>query len=270
MPEGVPSATVGVVVLVASVVIMDIAQGIVGECRTYSDLIHTHEHTFAQLILPLQGTLAIATSLHRFELDDSRLFFLPPGCQHTFSAKNSNKFLVLDIPPFMLVGGESGNIQGGFSAVLDDRWLAIRSLMLSEVSHQATHNQDLTNLFGYAYSVLVREYTPRSIQYIHTNYYQPLELQELAVLESYNLTYYCEWFKKLTGVTPKTYIQKIRLEKAKVMLSHTDLSILQIAHHVGYEHHSSLTRLFRHYEKVSPLVYRQQTRRLEKSNQKFS
>ena len=249
---------------------MDISHSIVAECRTYSHLIHTHDHTFAQLILPLQGTLSIATSLHHFELDDSRIFFLPPGCQHTFSAKNSNQFLVLDIPSFMLVGGESGKIQGGLSTLLDDRWLAIRSLILSEVSHQATNKQDLTNLFGYAYSVLLREYTPRSIQYIHTNYYQPVELKELAELEGYNLTYYCEWFKKLTGLTPKTYIQNLRLEKAKVLLGHTNLSILEIARHVGYEHHSSLTRLFRYYEKVTPLVYRQQTRRLEKRNQKLS
>lgn len=249
---------------------MDICQGIVGECRTYSDLTHTHEHVFAQLILPLQGTLSIATSLHNFELDDSRLFFLPPGCQHTFFAKNSNRFLVLDIPSFMLIGAESSKIQGGLSTVLDERWLAIRSLMLSEVSQQVAINQDLTSLFGYAYRVLLREYTPRSIQYIHINYHQPLELQKLAELESYNLTYYCEWFKKLTGVTPKTYIQNLRLEKAKELLTHTNLSILQIAHRVGYEHHSSLTRLFRQYKNVTPLVYRQQARRSEKRNQKFS
>jgi AraC-like DNA-binding protein len=249
---------------------MDIPKGILGECRTYSDLTYTHDHIFAQLILPLQGTLFIETSSHHFELDDSRLFFLPPKCQHTFYANNNNEFLVLDIPSFMLASDQTSKIQGGLSTVLDDRWQAIRFLMLSEVSHQSTANQDLTNLFHYAYKLLLQDYRPRSLQYIHANYHESLEVQKLADLEGYNLTYYCEWFKKLTGVSPKSYIQKLRLKKAKELLEDTNLSIFQIAQQVGYEHHSSLTRLFQHYENVTPLAYRQQTRRLEKREQKFS
>ncbi len=247
---------------------MESSKSILGEYRTYSDLAYTHHHVFAQLILPLQGTLFIETSLHNFELDESRLFFLPPKCQHTFYAKSNNRFLVLDIPNFMLAAEETSKIQGGLSTVLDERWQALRFLMVSEVSHQSTANQDLTNLFHYAYRLLRREYTPCSIQYIQANYHEPLELQKLAELEGYNLTYYCEWFKKLTGVTPKTYIQALRLKKAKELLVDTDLSIFQIAQQVGYEHHSSLTRLFQQCEKMTPLAYRQQTRRLEKRNQK--
>lgn len=249
---------------------MALPQSIIGERRTYSDLAHTHDHTFAQLILPLQGTLFIETSLHHFALDESRLFFLPPKCQHTFYAKNNNEFLILDIPSAMLAGQETSKIQGGLCTVLDDQWQALRFLMVSEVSQNSTFNQDLTNLFHYAYRLLLRNSTPRSLQYIHTHYYEPLELQQLAHLEGYNLTYYCEWFKKLTGMTPKVYIQTLRLQKAKELLSQTNLSILQIAQQVGYEHHSSLTRLFHQYETVTPLAYRQHTRRLAKNNPKLS
>lgn len=248
---------------------MDIPKSIVGERRTYSELAHTHHHVFAQLILPLQGTLFIETPLHDFELDDSRLFFVPPKCQHTFYAKSNNEFLMLDIPNFMLVDEQTRKIQGGLSTLLDDRWQALRFLMLSEVNHRTRGDRDLTNLFHYAYSLLQRDYTPRSIQYIHANYHESLELQKLAELEGYNVAYYCEWFKKLTGVTPKSYIQNLRLQKAKDLLAHTELSISQIAQQVGYEHHSSLTRLFQQYEKLIPLAYRQQSRRLEKRNQKF-
>ncbi len=45
----------------------------------------------------------------------------------------------------------------------------------------------------------------------------------------WDLTYYCEWFRKLTGMTPKAYIQIIRLRKAKELLAHTNISIFQIA-----------------------------------------
>lgn len=252
------------------IVDMNSPQSIVGERRTYSNLAHTHDHSFAQLILPLQGNLFIETSLHQFELDDSRLFFLPPKCQHTFYAKQNNEFIVLDIPSFMIVGEESRKLQGGLSTVLDERWQAIRFLMVSEINQEKISDRNLTPLFHYAYNLLQRDYTPRSIQYIHAHYHESLELQTLAELEGYNLTYYCEWFKRFTGVTAKTYIQQLRLQKAKELLAHTNLSISQIAQQVGYEQHSSLTRLFQQYEKVTPLTYRQQSRRLEKINPKFS
>lgn len=249
---------------------MDTPNSIVGERRIYSDFIDTHEHVFAQLILPLQGSLFIKTSTYQFELNSSSLFFLPPSCQHTFYAKNNNEFLVLDIPNWIFSGEDINKISGGLSTRLDERWQALRLLMLSEVDRNLTPSQNLTNLFHYASTLLLREYKPRSIQYIHENYHQSLEISRLAELEGYNLTYYCEWFKKITGTSPKAYIQNLRLKKAKELLACTHLTILQIAQQVGYEHHSSLTRLFQQSENITPVVYRQQSRRLEKENPKFS
>jgi AraC-like DNA-binding protein len=241
---------------------MDTLESILGERRTYSDVAYNHtHHSFAQLILPLRGTLFLETSFHQFELSDSHLFFLLPNIQHTFYAKNNNEFLVLDIPNFMLSHQQKNKMDGSLIVALDKQWEALRFLMLSEVSHASRINQDLTTLFNYAYRLLQKEYTPCSIQYIHANLHESLHLQKLAELEGYNLTYYCEWFKKLTGVTPTAYIQTIRLEKAKELLAKTNLSVLQIAQQIGYDYHSSLTRLFKQHEKMTPLTYRQKNRR---------
>ena len=248
---------------------MDTLKSILGECRTYSDVTHTHTHVFAQLILPLKGTLFIETSLYHLNLDESRLFFLPPDCQHSFYAKDNNEFLVLDISTFIVSNLTPNKIPDGLTTDLDERWQAIRYLILAELDYKSQYNQNLSNLFCYACALLLREYTPRSLQYIQANYHEQLELQKLAELEGYNLTYYCEWFKKLTGITPKLYIQNLRIRKAKELLEQTNLSILQIAHQVGYEYHSSLTRLFQQYENITPLAYRQKIRRLVKGNQKF-
>lgn len=62
-------------------------------------------------------------------------------------------------------------------------------------------------------------------------------------------------------MSPKEYIIKIRLEKAKELLRDTDYTILQIAQMVGYQHHGSLTRLFREWVGVSPAVYRKTIRK---------
>ncbi|PSB14744.1 AraC family transcriptional regulator [filamentous cyanobacterium CCP1] len=240
---------------------------LIGECRTYSDRTATHDHSFAQLILPLQGTLRIEAGQQRLSLDRSRLFFLPPHCQHTFYAKDTNQFFVLDIP-HRLLNRSHHDIAGGLSLAIDDRWDAVRSLFWAEVQGAVDESHRLMHLFHYAYGLLQRGETPRSIQFIRANFHQPIDLNQLAQLEGYTLTYYCEWFKKQTGTTPNAYLQSLRLERAKELLVHTDWTILSIAQQVGYEHHSSLTRLFQRMEKTTPIAYRQQIRRLAKLQQK--
>lgn len=252
-----------------------VESSLIGECRSYSDRAYTHDHAFAQLILPLQGSLFIQTDAYDCELDEAHLFFLPPDCQHTFHAHDRNEFLVLDIPKWIC---PEINCQSpkGLRTELDDRWLAIRALMISEIRQT---DYSLYHLCHYAYRLLSTDLIsetrplfrtqnlfqtqkPRSIQWIEVNYGRSISLNELAQLEGYSLTYYCEWFKTLMGTTPQRYIQTLRIERTKALLRETDLSIWQIAQQVGYEHHGSLTRLFRQVEQTTPQQYRQQNRKV--------
>lgn len=244
-------------------------KNLVGECRTYTDRAFTHSHDFAQLILPLQGHLCIETAARRLELGDRHLFFLPPGCQHTFYSRHSNQFLVLDIPAFLLPNPTAQSVASGLTLPLDERWQAIRFLMQSEIQQPKAHG-NLLHLFHYAKPLLIDPQLPQSVQQIHRHYQQPLTVNQLAQMEGYNVTYYCEWFKKLTGQTPTAYLQTVRLQRAKALLEHTDWSILQIAQQVGYEHHASLTRLFQQREQTTPTRYRQTCRNSAKHHPKSS
>jgi AraC-like DNA-binding protein len=238
---------------------------IVVQCRTYSEFACTHLHTYGQLILPLEGTLLIETPACQFELDTAHLFFLPPGCLHTFYARYRNKFLVLDIPGPLLPRQGSDAIPEGQAATLDERWQALRFLLLAEAGQTGGDNPALTHLFQYAYHQLLGlNFQPRSLQYIHKHFQEALDLPTLAVLEGFNPTYYSEWFRKETGLTLTAYLQKLRLDEAKKLLHHTDLSLAQIAQQVGYQHHASLTRLFQQHEQITPSTYRRQSRKAAK------
>jgi len=65
-------------------------------------------------------------------------------------------------------------------------------------------------------------------------------------------------FKQKTGLRVSDLIGKHRLKKAAHLLSSTDLAIKEIAHAVGYEHHSSFVRAFHRHFEQSPKYYRQQ------------
>ncbi|MCK6626052.1 MAG: AraC family transcriptional regulator [Anaerolineae bacterium] len=233
---------------------------ILAERRSYGETACTHAHAHAQLILPLQGTISINTE-QPHQLDEQDLLFLPPYCQHTFYGHTTNQVLVLDIPGQLCLDKAMLPLR----RTVDERWQALRFLLMSEVNDKPAAHRAVTDLFHYAYGLLKQAVTPRSIQYLHDHFPENIQLAELAALEGYNPTYYSEWFKKTTGLTPSAYLQKLRLDEAKNLLAETDLPILHIAQQVGYQHHASLTRLFREQENLTPVEYRQQNRKSVKT-----
>ena len=69
--------------------------------------------------------------------------------------------------------------------------------------------------------------------------------------------YLSDMLKSLTGMNTQQYIHRIMIEKAKVKLSTTELSISEIAYELGFEHSQSFSKLFKNKTKVSPLEFRQ-------------
>ncbi len=63
-------------------------------------------------------------------------------------------------------------------------------------------------------------------------------------------------FRKATGISPKDYIQDIRVEEAKRRLEMSSLSVDTIGREVGYEDSSSFRRLFKRKTNLTPAKYR--------------
>lgn len=62
--------------------------------------------------------------------------------------------------------------------------------------------------------------------------------------------------KKLTSKTPLQWINEAVVLEAKVLLSHTDLPVGEIAERVGHSDPSYFTRMFRRHVGMAPLAYR--------------
>ena len=230
------------------------------EKRSYTEKSKKHSHDHGQLIIPLQGALSIETGEKNLDINDKKIFMVPPDCNHAYKSDQTNSFLVMDIPSYLLRKEDLQKMAGGSLFELDSRWVAIRSLLLEEI-HSGEEGANLKSLFQYMYQFLTEDKLFDSVQYIHDHYDRDIDLQTLATIEHYNTTYYTEWFKKHMGITPKEYVQKVRLDHAKELLRDTDYSILQIAQMVGYQHHGSLTRVFKESYGISPAAYRKAIRK---------
>ncbi len=67
--------------------------------------------------------------------------------------------------------------------------------------------------------------------------------------------------KAATGMTFGQLRNAVRVERARVALLTTELSVKEIASGVGYTHPTDLTRQFRAVHALSPIAYRAQVRR---------
>lgn len=68
--------------------------------------------------------------------------------------------------------------------------------------------------------------------------------------------YLSDMLRIQTGQTTQQHIQQRLIERAKEMLSTTELSVSEIAYHLGFEHPQSFHRLFKSRTSVSPLEFR--------------
>lgn len=231
-------------------------KGILCEKRVYDGRMITHSHPHAQLVFPLQGEMDVNMERSEFIVDEKSVFLLPFGHEHSFKVDGKNQFLIMDIPSYMFEMKKM-DLSDGIKCEFNEKWKAIRFLLLDEMHGGLPSGDALSKLFYYFIPDMVTKKEPPSIQYIQEHYNQNIDIETLARIENYSVTYYGEWFKKETGMSPVEFIQIRRIDRAKELLQGTSLSIMQIACEVGYDYESSFTKVFKLREKVSPKVYRQ-------------
>lgn len=93
--------------------------------------------------------------------------------------------------------------------------------------------------------------------------HKKVNLAELA--GNYYLSYvqFSRRFKAATGTTPQEYIAGLRLNKAKTLLSDTDLPIKQVAQSCGFGSEYYFSNFFRKYCRMPPTQYRMMIRTTE-------
>jgi len=82
-------------------------------------------------------------------------------------------------------------------------------------------------------------------------------VQYLSGQLNISASYLSDMLRSLTGQNAQQHIHHKLIEKGKEKLSTTNLSISEIAYHLGFEHAQSFSNLFRKKTNFSPLEFRQ-------------
>jgi len=102
-------------------------------------------------------------------------------------------------------------------------------------------------------------------EYIDQNYAKELTLSQVAKYIYLSDSYFAHSFKDKFGISPKSYILKIRIEEAKELLENTDMKIADVARSVGFSSQQRFNDIFRKFTEMTPLKYRQMKKK-EKIN----
>jgi len=97
-------------------------------------------------------------------------------------------------------------------------------------------------------------------QYIETHYGGGVTLESLARVAGLSPYYLTRLFRRYTSRSVMTYLTDVRHREAQALLRDTDLSIAEVARHVGYEDPYYFSRVFKAREGRAPLHFRLQTR----------
>jgi AraC family transcriptional regulator len=171
------------------------------------------------------------------ELDRDRI-----SLTHCFSQYDLH---IMQIAMMLLAELKSGGIMGE---------LYVESLTQLLVVHLLRHYCTLTQTITSVSDSLTRVRLQQAIDYIHAHLSKDLSLVQIAGSINISPTYFASLFKQATGISLHQYVIKQRVERAKLLLTTTDLPIASIAFQVGF---SSQSHLNQHCKRLTGMTPKQ-------------
>lgn len=93
-------------------------------------------------------------------------------------------------------------------------------------------------------------------KYLEENYMRDMNIIDVADQLDISYSYLSKIFRIKTGVTLTDYLNNVRIEKSKLFLATTFLTLNEIAEKVGYNNVQSYQRFFKKYLNITPGDYR--------------
>ncbi|MDU1892172.1 MAG: AraC family transcriptional regulator [Dysgonomonas sp.] len=120
-------------------------------------------------------------------------------------------------------------------------------------------------LLGYAYSfdksssfeeTKVEKLINKSKLFVSENIYTNISPEDIASKLNISYSWFRKFFKQYTGFSPMQYINELKIQKSKELLTNTDLSNAEIAYKLSFDNPNYFCTLFKKKVKVTPMQYR--------------
>ncbi|SER69368.1 AraC-type DNA-binding protein [Gracilibacillus ureilyticus] len=100
-------------------------------------------------------------------------------------------------------------------------------------------------------------YVSKIINYLHENYDGHIKTADLSELVHLHPNYLHKIFRNTMNCTIIEYLTKIRMDKAKMLLNKTDMSVTEITEFVGITSSQYFSKIFKKATGLTPMKYRE-------------
>ncbi len=223
------------------------------DIQMYNECSGAHTHDYPQILLPLGRAMQIMIGSEDYRVTPQELCFVPAGMAHRCDYRD--RLLALNLSEELLDERDFVMLSYPLIVSMGKQTTRLVELIQAELT-QNPESRAVHHLYRYLYGKLIESSAAPSIRYIATHYDCPITVEQLARLESYNVTYFNDWFKQKTGFSPSLYLRCTRIDRAKELLATTNFSVMEIAVMVGYSSNSTFTRAFHNVTGMTPKAYR--------------
>ena len=242
-----------------------------------------HQHREIELIYVREGRLDFFVNAVKYSLARGDLLIIPPYAIHRVPANSEGKtghdcicfsatLLCDEALRIKLEGTPSLSArhvhakedpQGVYAAYMKYAFRACRegkegwelvavgnlSLLFAALKAEGT-------FFGEGGAFADAAFAHDVIAYVDGHFSEPLSSKDVADFFHVSQSHFCRVFKEGFGTTFEKYLLAYRLERARVLLYHGELSVTEIAYKTGFHSGSYFGKTFRERYGESPLGYR--------------
>jgi AraC-like DNA-binding protein/ligand-binding sensor protein len=170
------------------------------------------------------------------------------------------RFRAVELVVLLSRAAAGGGENGGTIFEANNRYLRRiqESKTAEELSDNLHHIIDILSEHIFSFQGVRHASALRKAErFIWANYTRRISLGEIAAASGLSPAYFSTIFKQEMGENLSAYLNRLRVEKAAMMLTETELSLAQIAEICGFENRSWFSRIFKHHAGISPGKYRE-------------
>lgn len=240
-------------------------------CEGGMGLVNWHENL--ELFFFSEGEGVVLRQAELFAAKAGDIFVLPANYLHGAGSEKGAQYdcLIIDRELPLRSGLDTSDFD--FPAVIRDEklaalFMAVREAVSSEESDPfrvaQVHGAVLT-LLAYlcrTYGEKRKEAFPpardgvlRAIRYLREHVTESITAEKLAEVAGFSKYHFLRAFKKATSYTVVTYLNALRVEKAKKLLFAGERTVGEVALECGFNNLSYFSKLFRAHTGLSPSAY---------------
>lgn len=99
-------------------------------------------------------------------------------------------------------------------------------------------------------------YVKEAVTFIHHNYDRDIKVKDIAASVNLHPGYLHRVFREGTGETVTSYLNEVRMAKAKMLLGQTDIPVADICDYVGVGSRPYFHAMFKRHSGMTPIAYR--------------